>query len=262
MFRPIGIYTLILSVIILLFSKFKLKRSLLLFLGWFLIVCWWLLRNYLLTGFVFFHTLPGKHFLNHTASYVVMKSEGISYNQAKEKLGAELSDKIKQLELGCGKSASEIEQCIIAEKLAFKHIKSHPFWAAQFSINNILKTAFTPFSEELFFIEEKINNGGCINIFQRIKIFLSYGMFNKWLVPIVFFDIILFLVLWIGFVGFIIISFWNRSLLLQLLKVLPFITLFIFITLASGFARLRMPAEPLLIMLSGFFWIRIFKREL
>ena len=90
MIRPVGHYLVILSIFVLILSQFtlleKVKGSVVLFLGWFSMVLWWLLRNYLLTGFIFFHTLPGIHFLIYSASYVDMELNKCSYNDSKRKL--------------------------------------------------------------------------------------------------------------------------------------------------------------------------------
>ncbi|MHA1696135.1 MAG: hypothetical protein ACTSUG_12770, partial [Candidatus Helarchaeota archaeon] len=93
LFRPIGHYLIFISILIVLFSYGgyvkKIKKSLILFLGWFVIVFGWLLRNYLLTGFIFFHTLPGIHFLKHSASRIAMHIHGCSYKLACQKVFAD-----------------------------------------------------------------------------------------------------------------------------------------------------------------------------
>jgi hypothetical protein len=72
-------YTLVVSLFLLLFMNVSLpiraQRMLCLSLGWFLMVLPWLVRNFLLTGALFFHTLPGHHFLQFSAAYVVMERD-------------------------------------------------------------------------------------------------------------------------------------------------------------------------------------------
>ena len=59
--RPVGHYLLLITTILVLLLSFdfikKVKASFLFFLGWFLIVFWWLLRNWIFTGYLFFHKI-------------------------------------------------------------------------------------------------------------------------------------------------------------------------------------------------------------
>ena len=256
LFRPVGHYVIFFSSIMLLFSNFsfskKLKNILVLFLGWFLIVLIWLLRNFLLTGFLFLHTLPGRHFLNHTTAYVLMDCKDISYSQAKEKLIKKLSQKINIEEKQNGRKLYEIEECILAERISFKYFFKHPFLTIKYGLSHICKTALKPFCEELFFIEEKNGN--------KINNFLFPKMSKNWFRLIVFLDMFLFLFLLIGFLGFIINSIFNKDFLCVFSKTFPLILLFIVITFAAGFARLRLPVEPLIIILSVSFWMNLINK--
>jgi hypothetical protein len=64
----------------------KIRQASMLLLGWAMIVGLWFVRNYLLTGMIFFHTLSGPHFLNHGAVRVVMMADHCSYDQAQQKV--------------------------------------------------------------------------------------------------------------------------------------------------------------------------------
>lgn len=85
--RPIGHYLICLSILILIFSnenwRQKISKSFTLFCGWFIPVIFWLARNFILSGHIFFHTLPGGHFLYFSASRIVMHECNCSYDQAK-----------------------------------------------------------------------------------------------------------------------------------------------------------------------------------
>jgi len=281
LFRPVGHYIVIISVLLILFALARkpcraiarrvTADSFLVFLGWFLIISVWLLRNYLLTGFIFFNTLPGKHFLNHSAAYVVGKSENISYKEAKDKLTEELIDLEIEQEKKLGRKLNAIEECKLAENLSWKHHIKHPILFLKFSITNILKTSFNLYSEEFSFIEEKQKMHICRQgdtLFERIKNMLLPKISNKWLRAISYLEFILFIFILIGFCGFV-VTIGKCPALPELvegsnntngLKTLPFIVLFIFLTLAAGFARLRLPAEPFIMILSFEFWINLFKR--
>ena len=252
--RPVGHYVLFLSFIIIFFSGIgfysKFKKSFFFFMGWIFIVFGLLLRNFLFTGFLFFHTLPGKHFLNHSAAYIVMKVDKISYKKAKDKL---------LVEMKYDKNLSEIEKCLKAEKLAFKYIKQYPFLFVKHGIINILKTTFAPFSQELSFMDEKkvqINIVEDENIFKKIKKILLPKILDKRFIYFLYLELLFLILVYAGFIGFIINSFYNKKILFLILKVFPFILLFVFITLAAGFARLRLPIEPLIFIPAFHFWLK------
>jgi hypothetical protein len=195
--------------------------------------------------------LPGKHFLNHSAAYIVMNAYDLSYGQAKEKLNKEL--KLDGL--------NEVEKCLEAERVAFKYMKKHPVLFAKFSITNILKTAFSPFSEELFFIEQqkgRVEKENYQGLLGRIKSFLLPQVSSYWFIFLIYLELIFSTLVFWGFAGFVFNSFFSKNIFLLMLNIGSFIGLFIVISLASGFARLRLPIEPLVFILSFYFWLRLF----
>jgi hypothetical protein len=242
--RPVGLYVVLLSILLLLFSSFiiweKLKAVLIIFLGWFLIVFWWLLRNFILTGYIFFHTLPGPHFLNYITSHMCMRFYNCDWPTASEKLMQEWADAVKDREKTVGKKLSEIECCIVAESLAKKYWLKDPVMFLKFSFYNMYRTLSDLHSYE-FFIELKDFSA----LWVRFLLSLKY---------------LYFLVLF-GSLGFVILSFFRVENFCCLCKVLPFIVLFVFITLATGFSRVRLPIEPFLIILSMSFWLDICGRK-
>ena len=84
---------------------------------------------------------------------------------------------------------------------------------------------------------------------------------NKFVILIIYLEIIFFIFLIIGFIGFICSALYIEYFRNILYKLLPFIFVFIFISLSCGFARLRLLIEPILIILSLKFWDYIFKKE-
>ena len=188
-------------------------------------------------------------------------AKNLSYLESKEKLSKELSDTIFEREKINNKKLNEIEKCVVAERLATKYIKKYKTGFLKYSIINILKTLLTPFSEEIFFIHEKKGIffvASNRKFFEKIKKFLlpSHG---KWFLPLIYLEFFLFIIFFVGFVSFVFSSFFNKNLFCILSKVLPFIVFFVFISLAAGFARLRLPVEPLVIILSSKFWLKFFR---
>ncbi len=84
--RPVGHYLIVIAILMLLVSKNwwedKIGKSIILSLGWLIPVLFWLIRNYLLIGHIFFHTLPGGHFLYLSAARTAMHVHETSYEKA------------------------------------------------------------------------------------------------------------------------------------------------------------------------------------
>lgn len=258
MLRPVGQYLIILSLLLIFFSNMsfflKVKSSLVLSIGWFLIVVPWLLRNFILTGCLFFHTLPGIHFLKHSAARIEMERAGCSYMMALAKVTNDLDALVKRVEEKKGSGLNAIENCLLAEEVSRTYFKNNIFIALKHSFFNMFKTCFSLYSSELLFFD---SNGSLPDYANGRNIFLRFlfpQVSNKLLIPIIYLEIIFLLFLWIGFLGFIFIAFFNKEIFCITAKVLPFIALFVVISLACGFARLRLPIEALLIILSSRFW--------
>ena len=268
MLRPVGHYVLFLSLLFLLFSSFKfwqrIKKSFLFFSGWFLIVCWLLIRNFLFTGHIFFHTLPGVHFLKHSAARVVMGTENSSYDGALKSLNDKVVEFEREKEKVLGRKLHEIEFCILAEKVSFDCMKKNIFATFKHAFGNMFKTCFSLYSAELMYIDSagKLpaydKNRSWLDILKR---FVFPQVSNKFLVGVIYLEILLFLFLLIGFVCFIFKNLFIRDGLCLLFKVFPFIGLFVFLSLSCGFARLRLPVESFLIILSLRFWLDFLKTK-
>jgi 4-amino-4-deoxy-L-arabinose transferase-like glycosyltransferase len=242
--RPVGHYVLFISLFLILLARLKfnlkLKNFISLFLGWLLIVSFWLVRNFILTGYLFFHTLPGPHFLNYITSHMYMKLNNCSWHEASEKLTSGWMQTVELEEKRFGKKLNEIECCIVAEKLARKYWIKHPGLFVKLSFYNMYRTVFDLHSYEHFIP---------LNTYSKFwRIFLSVLNY--------FYYFIL-----IGFIGFVFLSLFNFEHFCCLVKVLPFVVLLVFITLATGFSRVRLPIEPFLIILSIEFWIYLFGRK-
>jgi hypothetical protein len=84
--------------------------------------------------------------------------------------------------------------------------------------------------------------------------FIFPNVKNKWLIPLIYLEILLFFFILVGFVFGFIQSFSGVHLYIWL-HVLPFIALFIVIGLSGGYNRMRLPIEPFLIILSLHWWL-------
>ena len=261
--RPLGFCLIILSGLMFLFSRFnwreKLKGNFLLFVGWFLIVSWWLLRNLLLTGYLFFHTLAGRHFFIYPATRIAMRVYDCDYLEAKKIVEKEFVDKILANEERREIRLKEIERSLIAEEISKKYFKMRPYLFIKHSIYHMLQTMFSCHSDDLRWLNLKISASynEKASFFKNIKNYFLPMLWNNSFIFWVYLEL-LFL---IGFFGYLLIALFYFERFCILAKVLPYIFLFIFVTLATGFARLRLPVDPFLIVLSANFWIYLLRKR-
>lgn len=281
--RPVGHYFIILAIaLILIFNSFgnkKFKSIFLLSLGWFIPVSFWLIRNFLLLHSIFFHTLPGGHFLYLSAARVAMHEQDCSYWQARENLQKESEILIKLKEQKLGHPLNEIEHCKLLESLAVKYFVKHPVLAIKNWFTDITRTTLSLYSAELIYL---YNDRKEIDYFNKNR--TTWDMFKRYLFPdvssklikiILFFEILFFSFILLGLtLGFLKLFFLIfiylvgfKSLTKKELfnigtwfKVMPFIALFILLSLSGGYARMRLPAEPFLIILSFSFWFSVFRK--
>ncbi|MBD3231382.1 hypothetical protein GF322_01835 [Candidatus Dependentiae bacterium] len=266
--RPVGHYMIILPIILLFFSsdilKIKIKKIVFLFSGWLFIVFWWLLRNWMLTGYIFFHTLPGGHFLYFSAARIVTHTQNLSYEDSKKYLQNQLDQIVQNQEQKLNRKLNEIELCNIRQDLAIKYFKNYPILAIKNWITDILRTSLSLYSAEIVYL---YNNRKEFDYFNKNR--NLWSLFERYLLPkvdsvflrlIIWVEILLFMFILVGFFGFIILAIFKRYYLCSFLKVIPFIWFFIFIGLSGGYSRMRLPIEPFLIIFSFSFWANLFKR--
>ncbi len=258
--RPVGHYLVVISVLLLLFSsdtfKQKIKHSFILFLGWFIPVFPWLLRSYLLLGQIFFHTLPGGHFLYFSAARVAMYPQQCSYEQARENLTEEVNTLTKQKEAELGRKLNEIEACDTRMAIALKYFKKYPFISLQNWLTDIFRVSLSLYSSELV-LRDTGTKGG----FDKERTICS--MFKRHLFPqtkskvlpfIIWYEILLYFFILLGFALAFFKALFNKNSWCIWLRVLPFAALFIVIGLSGGYSRMRLPIEPFLIIFSFSFW--------
>jgi 4-amino-4-deoxy-L-arabinose transferase-like glycosyltransferase len=261
--RPVGHYLIFVASITLFLSASQWKKKLhgwaAFFCAWLIPTLPWLLRNYFLLGYLFFHTLPGGHFLYLSAARTVMHAHNISYEEARQELRKEVVQEMYKQKEEKHCVLNEIEVCYAHEKIAFKYFKNYPFITLKNWLTDILRTSLSLYSAEIIYIESGKKE---IQYFARKH--TIWSMFKRYLFPqtnnlllllIVYIEIILFLFILLG----ILFSLWkiwqHPQLLWVFLKTFSFVFLFLFISLAGGYARMRLPAEPFFIILSLRFWL-------
>lgn len=254
--RPIGIPLLILtsSFFIILHwktSTIKLIKTQLLFLISFIVVIApWLLRNYFMFGAIFFHTLPGKHFLQYSAGNVYQAAKNLSYQETRNLLFDKAEKEKSILESKLGYKLNEYQECLLLEKTAFEVFKQHPIHLFKDCCSNWAKTLLALHSSPIIFsYEEWPSTWTEVSILEKIRFYLIPSFKNSWLNRIILYDLLNLIILW----GLILAS--CIAVIRKLLDPwiflfgLLFSGLFVFLTLSYGCARLRFPIESIILII-------------
>lgn len=246
--RPVGHYVLVVAIVM--FLLVRVRGCIPLIFGWLLIVIPWLIRNALLFGGLLFHTLPGLHFLQYVATPIVVQTEHCSYPQARACVLNEWNQRIELQAQMKHHSLNEYERCRIGESLAFEYVKAHPVCAGKYACTEMFKTVAGLYSAIILLADGAAwpDYGERATWLAKVQRFLMPQVQRKWLIPFIYYEILFLFIMLLGFCIFL-VRIWRNILLWSVAtKILPFIILFIGLTLAYGGARLRMPADPLLLL--------------
>jgi 4-amino-4-deoxy-L-arabinose transferase-like glycosyltransferase len=253
--RPVGNYVVAgMCFFIVIFGK-RFALSVLqmgaLVLSWLAVVGPWLIRNYMLSGALFFQTLDGMHFLKHYAARIVMHSQEITYQDALNKVVCEYQQNADSFEKSGG-VMNEYEQSVVAQNISFAYARRFPFYACKLACVNLFKTLFGLYSSELMYMDSNKDlpqYSPARSLRDSFHRFL-FPRVNHWGIRVViYYEIFYMIVLWLGMLLFFVKALYDTRVRDVLYKVVPFIGGVIFLSLACGFARLRMPIEPFLIVM-------------
>lgn len=263
--RPVGHYVLIVVLGLLLFEcnyswKNYLRSTSTLFAGWVVVAGWWLLRNYLLTGMMIFHTLSGPHFLNHSAVRLAMANHHLSYTQAKELVQKEADRELAAAQALQNEPLNQAQESGIMEKVAIHYFNQNWLNTFKHCFINIFKTTFSLYSSELLVIEQQ----GQLPAYDEhrsltsmIKRFLCPEVKNSFVRFFIYFELAIWLIILFGFFGYGIRSLFYSVWFVNVIRLVPFILLFLVLSCACGFARLRLPIEHFFTMLAMAFWVDV-----
>lgn len=281
--RPVGHLLLplvILFVLVFGYDSFtrRVKQSAVLIAGWFCVVFWWLLRNYLLTGMIVFHTLSGPHFLNHLAVKIVMNRDRVSYTVARQIISQEITDPAffpssfcrppepavggrrgpgEGVDIQPHISLASLRQVIESrqmERYTHQLICQHPIIALKIMVVNMVKTVLGLYSSEFLVIE----SAGKLPPYESnwsIKSAVNRFLFPPVSWPIravMYYELLFMLVLMIGSCGFWVKYAWCTP--RQAIITFTFVLFFVGISCACGFARLRFPIEWCLMLWASRWW--------
>lgn len=258
--RPVGHYFIALAMVLLFFagtSRLKQLSECVVFgFGWLLIVGGWLIRNWFIFGYVFFHSLPGGHFLYLSAARVLAAEKNISYQAARVELRQTMHKRLTAAAEEKGAKLNEYETCRIHEKLALEVFKSAPLTSFKTWALDMFRASASLYSAELLYLE---SNRADVEYFKTHRpitdLFMRYLQPNTdlcWLKILIRSEIFFHLFLLIGVLIFCFQALFSRK--HRQIKIffitMPIIAFFIAISLAGGYARMRLPIEFLLIILA------------
>lgn len=259
--RPVGHYIILATIIAMLITHRPflktLRNAALLLCGWLCIVTPWLIRNYLLAGALFFHTLPGLHFLQYTAANITVAYEGCSYLTARTTLLTIWDKNIADKEVQLNRPLNNYERCRLAEHQAVEIITHHPLLALKDACTQMLKTCFALYSAQVLLADtgKWPDYNSSTPLSAKIMRFLWPELNHRWLVIFVYGDIAMLFFLFFGLIGSCMRILYTRQVTILELYALMFIVLLVGTTLAYGCARLRFPAEPFIIPLACRIWL-------
>lgn len=258
--RPVGHYLMIVAAVILLFAgrdRFKqLGECVVLSFGWFVVVGAWLLRNALLFGHVFFHTLPGGHFLYLSAARVVAADQNISYQKARAQLRSIIQEREAAAIENMGRKLDQYEVCSLHEKLAIETFRHAPLTALKFWVQDMARTTLSLYSAELLYLESARNQIPYFATGRPIKDwfmrYLQPQTDKLWLKILIWSETLFHLLLLLGTTLFCVRALLRRSYraVNVFWLVMPFAALFVVLALSGGYARMRLPMEFLMIILA------------
>ena len=260
LFRALGHYVigLMLILILLLLPKTLWQRlwcACILLCSWLSIVSIWLIRNYLLTGFIFLHTLPGQHFLRYNAANDIVTSENISYQDAKNKLFAQRDLLVAQQEKRDHRILSEPEKDTIAQQLAFQIMREHPLITFKHAYTEIMHTSFALYASIPFQVPAGTIFTPTTPTSFKINRYLTTLWQYPIIIPLIIWDLFFSFMLLLGILFFIYFTYKRRNAFKLWISTIPLIALLLGITLSVGLIRLRFPVEPFLIILASYGWL-------
>lgn len=261
--RPVGTPLLALSIFYLLFTrqpiKQKLRTSVSFFTGWVSITGLVLLRNYLACGALFFHTLPGIHFLRYSTASVHKEVHSTSFHEARVALANTWQNNIQEQEAATQQTLNEYQRCNVAEKITCKYFIEYPLISIKHFCINIIKTTLGLHASYLQFVDTKelFEHATSWGVWERVRIYFPPHVKSWFLIPMIYSEIIFLFLMLLGVLGFSIRACFSWKWFEQAFLTVPWAGLFIGLTLGAGCARLRLPADIFLIMLASCFWVKM-----
>lgn len=278
-FRPMGQFVALVAAVLPLFSalgwKVKLKQSML-FLGvFFLAIFPWFWRNYQLTERWFFCPLFGLYLNAFNAPKILARTANMPLKEAHKRLQYDASYYIakEQEQAASEGSGRTVVNELVCLKSALPVIMEHPGYFLYDWIVEVCKTTFDLYSSQL--VAFATNTFRWDPIIEYLDEKISKCLWGEsqtwWMLLLAWLELLSALLLWTG----IFAGLWffvaqplitgKRELLYSYgflwLKTGILIGIVVIQTGGFGYARLRLPIEPLMLILGIAFWLWLLQRS-
>ncbi len=269
--RPMGQFVAIAALIILLFSSFslqeKVKRSLFFLLAFSALIAPWFIRNHNLTGKIFFCPLFGLYFNVFNAPKIRARVENIPHELAWKKQCYEADQEIlkerKKSALACDNKVIVNE--MVCMRPAVPWMIHYPHYFIYDWIVEVIKTTFDLYSYQLVSLYH--NTFKWDPLVEYLDAKLADTLYAKELPwyfrALAYLELIFSLFLWLGIflsLGFLRDKEFRRKFFSLMFFCAVMIGAVVCQTGGFGYARLRLPIEPLIIIGGLVFWLWLYTK--
>jgi hypothetical protein len=273
--RPMGTFVGILCTVLLLFSlgswQKKIKISLFFFTLFFSTLSPWYIRNYNLTGQWFFCPMSGAYIQAFCAPKIIRRVSGWPLEKCMRSLFIQVEQEAKKEgeALRAQGSRNVVVKHIICGKVAWPWLTAYPLQASYDWIVQVFKTGFDLYASQLVAFAYNTFSYDPLEEYlgERISSALYAKPLPYWMRIAAWFELVTSIVMWLGLLAgslvfllqplYLFVRYqqpWSRLTALWL-KTTPLIGAIIFMTGGFGYARLRLPVEPLMIILALTFFV-------
>lgn len=268
--RPNGKFIAMLSIGIMLLCQCSWKKKLLKIITFgavfFVLLLPWYIRNYEATGKWFFCPMSGPYLLSFSAPKIVRRIAQRPLDQCLKFLFSQVKTELDYRENMIALIAPHhvVPQELVCGEIAHPWIMKYPHYFMIDWMKEVCKTTFDLYSSQVVSLLNKTHTFDPIEEFltEKLQLCLYKQPMPLLMRLIVFIEALFYLLLWIGILGglsmFLIAPLFTRHLneyTILWIQTGIMVGGLLFMTGGFGYARLRMPAEPLLVILSLTFWL-------
>jgi hypothetical protein len=277
--RPMGNYIAFVAMLILLLFaqdnfKRKAKKATLFLIIFYTLLSPWYIRNYRLTGQWFFCPMFGAYLNSFCAPRIVSAVNNVDLLESWKQLGFAAHSRHQELNQESKLMGLHTPKEFACGQIAWPIFLNYPWLAFSDWIREVFKTTFDLYSSQL---SAFVN--GCFfydPLIEYLSEKLAECLYKTPMPPlmrlIVYLELLYACFLWIGLIAglcfFVIMPLLRhfevhqsrRTIFGLWMVLLPMIAATVFMTGGFGYARLRLPIEPLMIILSLTWWYMIYMK--
>lgn len=227
----------------------------------------WFWRNYQKTGHFFFCPLFGLYFNVFNAPKIVARTEGIPLKEAHSKMirDAAIITAKRARELKASGSDKELCKELVCLETALPVIMKHPCYFVYDWLVEVCKTTFDLYASQLVaFANNTFTWDPLVEYLDEKLAQALYKQPMHWFMrSIAWLELVYMLLVWIGLIaGFCIFVLGKKTIYTTVwLKSCCMIGALLMQTGGFGYARLRLPVEPLMLILGVTFWLWVYRRK-